>query len=537
MNLLENLRYSFLGTKRELLEPSSEITPNAEIDLSNSELTVSGYGMIDDTGAGTLGSVFGDESESEVLLRTQSELIQQYRRISKLPEISNAINEIVNEALFDPASSDIYSLEFDEGVSESIQSMIISEMNKIDNLLNIDENLEILFRRFYIDGKLPIGVVYNNQNIKQGIQSLRLLSPIGISFNKEDGKWGYTDLENNTDVFSLSNIDEEKYSIEELILVDSGLYENGVSLSYLHNSMKTANQLASLEDMMIPFRHSRSVSRRVFNIDVGNLPFSKAMQAISKIKNKFKYKKSYDVNNGTIKATGGNNIVEDYFLPKRGGVGSDIDVLDEKGNLGETGDLEYFKDKLNQTLNVPMNRLNTGEEGGVIDFTGTQVEFEEKRFQKFLHKLKLRFGRVLIELLRRQLISKEKMNEYEFDHYKNKITIRWQTDSSFAERERLEDFNGKFESYNNNADLIGELYSKKYYLKNVLRFTDEEIIEMEQSLITEKEDTLDDQITQSKEIPDDFFEDIPEDEFMDTEDDEINPDNETDKEESSGSPE
>jgi hypothetical protein len=195
----------------------------------------------------------------------------------------------------------------------------------------------------------------------------------------------------------------------------------------LHPIIKISNQLQTLEDLLIPLRFSRSISRRVFNIDVGDLSYAKGMQAVKQIRDNFKYKKYYDVANGRISNSSTvASIVEDYFLPKRSeSKGSSIDVLEETGNLGETGDLEYFQAKLAKSLKIPLNRISSADGGGMFDFTGTQIENSEKKFFAFVHRLRNRFGTILLDILKAQLIATNTMHLYEFNHYKSKIFIKW----------------------------------------------------------------------------------------------------------------
>lgn len=235
-----------------------------------------------------------------------------------------------------------------------------------------------------------------------------------------------------------------------------------------------------MEDLLIPLRFSRSVSRRVFNIDVGDLPYAKAMQAVKEIQDKFKYKKYYDVEKGTISHSSSMaSIVEDYYFPNRsGGRGTVVDVLQETNNLGETGDIEYFKSKLYVALKVPLGRIAGSEKGNLFDFSGSQIENDELKFFAFVNKLRQRFNILFVEMLRRQLIVKGIIKNDEFEMIKNSISIKWEKENNFIERQNIELFKSRLDLYEGVKDYIGDLYSRKYVLKNVLKMSDEEIEQM-----------------------------------------------------------
>jgi hypothetical protein len=466
-------------------------------------------------------SLSGTQEGNDVskTLKNQSDLIDEYRRISRLPEIGNAIDEIVNEAVFEPNSNDVLFLDFGEGISEGLQKSVIEQFDKVLKLLNMSHNADMLFRRWYIDGRLALNLVYDNADLKKGIQRINLMSPYGLYFDNKQEKWCYSEL-NDMDGFGLSNFTDtettkQEYKKEEIAYSDSGIYEKKVILSHLHPVIKVSNQLQTLEDLLIPLRFSRSISRRVFNIDVGDLSYAKGLQAVKKIRDNFKYKKYYDVANGRISNSSTiASIVEDYFLPKRGdSKGSSIDVLEETGNLGETGDIEYFQKKLAQSLKVPTNRLVNGTDGGgTFDFTGTQIENEEKKFFAFIHRLRNRFNLLVLDILKYQLISTNTMNLYEWRHYQSKIYIKWVKTSNYLQRQHIELFKGKMDLYTQVSDHIGKLYSSKWVLTNILGFSDQEILEMKESLTEEDEENLNDEVNKAadKNIDNIFDEEEPE---------------------------
>lgn len=502
MELLEALQISFMSKPTENPKLSNTKSDRAiEQDLTSMD-AIGGYSILDELESkNQRGSdIFGTNNDKTIenALKNQSDLISEYRRVSRLPEVSDAVDEITNEAIFEPNSTEVVTLGFDKGISDNLKNQCIDQFYTVIKLLNLTYNADMLFRRWYIDGRLALNLVYDNSNIRKGIQKINLMSPFGLYFDDVENLWKYNEnfaeyndtFSNNvSSTNSIDGSDIRAYQTLEIAYVDSGIYERDVILSNLHSIIKISNQLQTLEDLLIPLRFSRSISRRVFNIDVGDLPFSKGLQAVKKIRDNFKYKKYYDVANGRISNSSTvASIVEDYFLPKRSeGKGSNIDVLEETGNLGEMGDIEYFQKKLLKSLKVPMNRAGSEGGGGTFDFTGTQIENEEKKFFAFIHRLRNRFGLILKDILKYQLISTNTMNEYEWKHYESKIHIKWVKKSNYLERQHIELFRNKMDLYGQVSEHIGQLYSKNWLLKNILGFSDQEILEMEESIEIEAE--------------------------------------------------
>lgn len=474
-----------------------KITQNLEDTSKNTEVYT--YGIFSDNYQGLSSFI---KSGNKSLLEKQNDLIKEYRRLSSLPEVSAAIEEIVNEMAFVTNNEEVVYIDFNNSdMSDKLKDAYIKSFKKIINKLNFNYNADTLVRRFYIDAKLPIVVSYDKNNIKKGIQNIFTLDPINLFFNRETNRWEYSE-ESNT---MYSGKDKDSFADEEFIMLDSGLISDNVILSYLHPAIKVANQLQTLEDLLIPMRFSRSISRRVFNIDVGDLPANKVNQAITEIQNKFKYTKYYDVEKGTLSnSTAMTSIVEDYYIPNRsGGKGTTIDVLDETGNLGETGDIDYFRQKLFASLNVPIGRLSGSEKGNMFDFTATQIEYDEKRFFAFINRLRQRFNTLFVDLLKREMVATGIMTEKDFESYKTFISIKWSKENSFLEREKLDILKNKLDNYNTVKDLIGEVYSKQWVLKNIMNMTDEEIEEMNSQI---KQEQADDQLKGTSDKTQDDFE-------------------------------
>ncbi len=488
--ILENLLKPFFKDENSKIkhsipsnDPSIDKTLSNDIDLDRYTL-----GYFDDNSTGLL----FDRKEKASLINKQNDLIKRYRKVSMTPEVTSAIDEIINEMSFVVDNDEIVTLDVNTKaeMNDRLKTAFINNFEEILGLMNFSNNADSILKQFYTDGQVRFGCSYNNKSVKSGIAAIHILSPMNLYYNSEDKKWKY--YTQNSSSYSVINnpkdIEEQGLTLtdEELVTIDSGLYSEGVILSHLHSVLKIANQLSSLEDMLIPLRFSRSVSRRVFNVDVGDLPYSKAMQAVKEIQDKFKYKKYYDVENGNISNSATTaSIVEDYYFPNRGGKGTTVDVLDESGNLGETGDLEYFTRKLYSALKVPLGRISGSEKSTVYDFSGSQIEQDEIKFFAFINRLRQRFNNGFLEILKRHMVAKGLLTSSEFDEYRQYIIVRWERESNFLERQNIELLKAKLDLYAQTKDYIGDLYSRSWVLKNIMKMSEEEIEQMKKEMEVE----------------------------------------------------
>lgn len=488
--LSEALKKPFLKQKQNKDSLSiSRDNPNIEKELTSQEdnsRIVSGY--LDD-GMSPLTYSLRQLRDNENNINKQNEVILEYRRISAVPEVANAIDEIINEMSFVVNNKDaVYiNIRSEANLLDSTVNSITQNFNEILELMDFNYNVDHLCRRFYIDGQLNVSLAYNEKNIKKGIQRISIMSPLSFIKDINSKTWKYVDNTANRYVQDYRAQDNNVFSTEEIVHIDSGLYSEGTILSHLHNSIKVTNQLQTLEDLLIPLRFSRSVSRRVFNINVGNLPYSKAIQAVQDIQDKFKYKKYYNVEKGTISNSSvTSSIVEDYYIPNRDGQGTTIDTLDETGNLGEMGDIEYFQKKLYISLKVPTGRISGADKGNLYDYSATQIENDEIRFFAFINRLRQRFNTLFIELLRRHMVAKGLFSNNEFEQYKKYIYVSWEKENNFLEKQALDIFKQRLDLYTQSKEYIGDIISKKYVLKNILNFSDEEIEQMKKEILEEK---------------------------------------------------
>ena len=444
---------------------------------------------------------FGDQSTLDRTLNIQKNWLANYRRIQRIPEVATAIGEIVDEALFNQKGSEPFTLELNADVPKNIEDKIREEFEDILVKMNIKRNLYYLFEKFYVDGQLVLHLAYNIKGgqQKQGIQRIKVLNPANLFFDAKNNKWRYKDILDGTDsdiLFSAFSDYKDKYDqefdLEEIIRIDSGIYEGRVILSDLHCAVKVANNLQTLEEMLVPMRFSRSVSRRVFNVDVANMNSKKAEEYLKNIQTKFKYKKFYDLESGQISNQQHvASLTEDYWFPNRGGVkGTTVDTIDETGNLGETGDIDYFRKKLYTALKVPLGRLGIDDKAE-FDFTATNVSREELKFFNFVCRKRQQFSDLFVQLLRRQLISKKILTDKEFDDLKQDFRIIWVSENKFYERMNDEQLQQSIAMFRDYEELANKNWvSKEFLYKRVLKMSQEEIEEMQEQIKSEKSDKL-----------------------------------------------
>ena len=444
---------------------------------------------------------FGDQSTLDRTLNIQKNWLANYRRIQRIPEVATAIGEIVDEALFNQKGSEPFTLELNADVPKNIEDKIREEFEDILVKMNIKRNLYYLFEKFYVDGQLVLHLAYNIKGgqQKQGIQRIKVLNPANLFFDAKNNKWRYKDILDGTDsdiLFSAFSDYRDKYDqefdLEEIIRIDSGIYEGRVILSDLHCAVKVANNLQTLEEMLVPMRFSRSVSRRVFNVDVANMNSKKAEEYLKNIQTKFKYKKFYDLESGQISNQQHvASLTEDYWFPNRGGVkGTTVDTIDETGNLGETGDIDYFRKKLYTALKVPLGRLGIDDKAE-FDFTATNVSREELKFFNFVCRKRQQFSDLFVQLLRRQLISKKILTDKEFDDLKQDFRIIWVSENKFYERMNDEQLQQSIAMFRDYEELANKGWvSKEFLYKRVLKMSQEEIEEMQEQIKSEKSHKL-----------------------------------------------
>ena len=486
--LMEVLEKPFLTRQEDDYEQSSvPREENIEFDLE--DVIPTGFFDAD------AGNMYGGQgSKKQKQTQLQNDIIKTYRKIASYAEVSDAINEIVDEAIFSPGSTDIINMDFEKEIPQEVKDKFANELKDITKRIHLDKNIYSMFLTFYIDGQLNVHCSYNENDIGGGIRKIKILSPFGLGFNYTKNKWEYTDLSfSNNQFASRDKKATDIFDREEVIRIDSGIYSDNLILSNLHTAIKPANMLNTLEDMLIPMRFTRSVSRRVFNVDVSNLNNKKAEEVMKKNQAKFKYKKFYDLETGTISNQQHvTSLTEDYWFPNRGGEkGTTVDTIDETGNLGELGDILLFKRKLYTTLKVPTNRINDeGPGDGEFDFDTSSINREELKFFNFISRLRNQFLDLFYELLRRQVIAKGIATDEEWNDLLPNMSIKFVCENKFFEKMEREHISQSLDLYNSIENLIGKYFSYEYVYKKILKFSDEEIKDMSEQIVNEQKDPI-----------------------------------------------
>ncbi len=446
---------------------------------------------------------------------SQSSLVDKYRTMSMYCDVDVAIQEIINEMV--GVDDDVVSIDIDKDskVDESIRKNIIEEFDHIKNLLDFNTCAFDILRDWYIDGRIYYQKVIDSKNSKSGILELVRLEPKAISKIREIIKdsddesvivdersyYLYTPGLNDTAMtngyrytfapFYKSSSDGTNIiagdSIAESV---SGLIDpNGNVLSYLHKALKPYNQLFMMEDSLIIYRIARAPERRMFYVDVGNLPKTQAEQYLTNIMNKYRNKISYNAETGEITDDRKfASMTEDYWLPRReGSRGTEIDTLSEGNNLGEIEDIEYFQKKLYTALGVPRNRLEA-DQSFRYGSGENEIEREELRFHRFINRLRVKFSEIFYDLLKTQLLLKRIISTEEWEEYKDEIRFRFMSDSSYEEMKNMQIWSARAEAAKDLEDHIGKYISNDFVRRNIFNQSDEDI-ESEDSLIkAEKND-------------------------------------------------
>jgi len=434
-------------------------------------------------------NIDGDDSKDN------HQLIMQYRGVAMHPEVDMAIEDIVNESIdvsTNDASVDI-NLDGIE-ISDSIKKQIKEEFDNVYGMLNFNEYGHDIFRRWYVDGRLYHHLVVDESNLKQGIKEIR---PIDASKMRKV-KQVKTKIDQVTGAKLIEKVDEYyiyqekpgsqnsgvKMTDDSISYVTSGLLNEDRKkiVSYLHKSLKAINQLRMMEDALVIYRLARAPERRVFYIDVGNLPKGKAEQYMKDIMTRYRNKLVYDAKTGEIRDDRKHmSMLEDFWLPRReGGRGTEISSLPGGENLGQIDDIVYFQKKMYKSLNVPSNRLE--QEAQFSLGRSSEITRDELKFQKFIDRLRRRFSHLFYGILKKQLILKGIITEEDWNEWKNDIIFDYQKDNHFTELKEAELLREKIQTLDQLQNYVGEFFSKEWVQKNVLHFSDEEIEEMSKQI-------------------------------------------------------
>ena len=433
----------------------------------------------------------------DVKFNNIKEAILTYREVASNFEVEEAIDDIVMSAVVDDGD-DIINLDLDNIddsiIAKNTKEKIKEEFDYIISKINFKRFGANWFRRWYIDGRLWAQIILDKNEIKK----VKLLSPLDIIRVKRDNKYVYMykQDERNKNLRNRFNRKDTEFEDgveipeKDIAFVPSGLTDphNTFYISYLHKSIKPLNQLRLLEDSAVIYRITRAPERRVFYIDVGKLPKSKAEQYVKNLMNKFKSSIVYDVKTG--KVTQRKNVMtmlEDFYLPSRGDTkGTKVETLQGGTQLGEIEDIRYFKKKLLKSLKVPVSRFDD-ENQPIVDFGKSgELTRSELKYSKFINRLRTDFSILFLELLRTQLILKNIITIEEFNEIKNDFNFIWESDSYFTEMKESELLRERVELLGSIENYIGKYFSVDWVKKNVLKQTDDEIEEMQKHIEDEK---------------------------------------------------
>ena len=426
--------------------------------------------------------------------------IRQYRAVSDHPEVDAAIEDIVNESITANENQSPVSLKLDhvDGLSDQLKKAMTDEFDNICSMLKFTDLGHDIFRRWYIDGRIYHHLVVDDKNLKQGIQEIRPIDATKIRKVKEvkkkkDPVTGANIVENVNEFY----IYQEKpggmnqgikLSNDSVSYVTSGLLDVDRKrvVSHLQKALKPINQLRMMEDSLVIYRLSRAPERRIFYIDVGNLPRGKAETYMKDIMARYRNKLVYDADTGKIRDDRKHmSMLEDFWLPRReGGRGTEISTLPGGENLGQIDDIIYFQKRLYRALNVPINRLE--QEAQFSLGRSTEINRDELKFQKFIDRLRKRFSMLFTEILKKQLIMKQIITEEDWNNWQQDIVVDYVRDNHFSELKDAELIQNRLQTLDTMQQYVGEFFSKEYVMKNVLQLDDDEIKDMKQQIEQEK---------------------------------------------------
>jgi hypothetical protein len=491
---------------------TNEKTKKQEEPKDISNITEKSFALPqNDDGAVTLqtGAYFGTYVDLEGVVRNEIELITRYREMAMQPELETAIDDIVNEAIVMQGHEEPLTINIDDlKVSDTIKKRIREEFENILRMLNFGNMGSELFRRWYIDGRMFYHVVIDETRPRDGIKELRYIDPRRIRKVREIQKM--KDPATGGDIIKTAR---EYYLYNErgiigahsnlgmriapdaIVNVNSGLMDSrrAMVLSYLHKAIKPLNQLRMVEDATVIYRLSRAPERRVFYIDVGNLPKVKAEQYLRDIMVKYRNKLVYDSSTGEIRDDRKHlSMLEDFWLPRReGGKGTEIQTLPGGQNLGEMEDVKYFERKLYKSLGIPISRLEMQQ--GFSIGRASEITRDELKFSKFVFRLRNKFSTLFDEALRVQLSLKGICTVEEWDYFKENIYYDFITDNNFEELKKAELIQNRITVLQFADPYIGKYFSTLWVRKNILNQTDDDIQEIDQQIAVEQQAAMEQQ--------------------------------------------
>lgn len=497
--------FGFSITRKQ--EEKKEIRSFTEKENEDGSLSVAAAG-------GTVSSIIDLEGTA----KSEAELIQRYRNMIQHPEVQMAVDDIVNETInISEDEVPVQCITDDLELSDNVKTKIQDEFNNILKLLDFSNQGYDIFHRWYVDGRLNYHVMIDESKPKKGIQELRYIDPRKLrkvrEYEKEritgnGGNTGFTKkIKNEYYIYSdkgFNNYTKNtsatvgdytdsttlKIAKDSIVNCNSGILNenNTLVLSYLHKAYKPLNQLRMMEDAVVIYRISRAPERRIFYIDVGNLPKMKAEQYLRDMMAKHKNRLVYDMNTGEVRDDRRHmSMTDDFWLPRReGGKGTEITTLPGGQNLGEMEDILYFQKRLYKALNVPVSRLE--QDTGFSLGRASEISRDEVKFGKFVRRLRVRFSIIFDKILEKQLILKGIITPEEWPAIQQNIRYDFNTDSHFEELKSSEILQNRLQVLRDIDEYTGRYFSKKWVQNTVLQLNDTEIEEMKKQIDKEKEE-------------------------------------------------
>ena len=449
------------------------------------------------------GGYFGQYLDMEVTAKNDVDLIKRYREVAQHPECDMAIEDIINEVIVSDERDTSVSLSLDKlDISENIKTKIRDEFDEVLKLLNFDEKGHDIFKRFYIDGRIYFHKVIDPTSPRKGLTELRYIDPRKIKKVREvkkkrdqKGTKGIEIIETTAEWFvynekgmsaATSNAGL-KIASDSICYVTSGIVDNtrNMVMGHLHKAIKPVNQLRMIEDAVVIYRIVRAPERRIFYVDVGNLPKVKAESYLRDVMARYRNKLVYDAATGEIRDDRKHmSMLEDFWLPRREGAkGTEVSTLSGGQNLGEISDVEYFQKKLYQSLNVPISRLDSSN--GFNLGRAAEISRDELKFTKFVARLRKRFTQIFNDVLKTQLVLKGVMTIEDWSNVKEHIQYTFLKDGYFAELKNAEILRERINLANEITPYVGKYYSVEFVRKNILQQSDEDIIEINRQIADE----------------------------------------------------
>ena len=504
-------QFSLFGFKIGKKDEEKELLAFAKPDdLEGTFDIASSYGM-------SAGGAYGTYIDMEGTAKNEADLISRYRTMVLQPEVDMAIDDIVNEAIVTGRDVPAISIALHNlNVTDKIKAKISDEFAEIMRLLDFNNNGYDIFRKWYVDGRIYYQCVIDPADASAGLQELRFVDPLKIRKVRERKKpeqnvpreatlkkdmsgeyyeyYLYQDkpMSNQPNKMGVGDYSKKQLKIapDMIAYAGSGVTNAGrkMVISHLHKAIKSLNQLRMIEDSLVIYRISRAPERRIFYIDVGNLPKMKAEQYLRDIMQRYKNKLIYDADTGEVRDDRKiMTMLEDYWLPRReGGRGTEITTLPGGQNLGEIDDIQYFQRKLYKSLNVPVSRLETD-----ASFTlgrATEITRDELKFTRFVERLRKKFTILFDALLEKQLRMKNIVAKEDWAKMKERIHYSFESDSHFSELKEAEMLTNRATLLRDLDDYAGKYFSAEFVRRHILRQSEEEMAELAQQMAQEKND-------------------------------------------------